>query len=50
MGLGLPVLGFYPHPDAELRQQAETAGVDLVVPRSRLVREMPDLVERLLAG
>ena len=50
VGLGVPVLGFYPHTDAELRQAAEAAGVDLVVPRSRLAREMPELVERLLGG
>jgi hypothetical protein len=50
VGLGLPVLGFYPHTDAELRERAEAAGVDLVVPRSRMAREMPQLVERLLAG
>jgi hypothetical protein len=49
VGLGMPVLGYYPHTDAELRQTAEAAGVDLVVPRSKLVREMPQLVERLLA-
>jgi hypothetical protein len=48
VGLGLPVLGYYPHTDAELRQTAEAAGVDLVVPRSKLVREMPQLVEKLL--
>jgi hypothetical protein len=47
-GLGPPVLGFYPHTDAELRKRAETAGVDLVVPRSRMAREMPQLVEGLL--
>jgi hypothetical protein len=50
VGLGIPVLGFYPHTDNELRQTAEAAGVDLVVPRSRLAREMPDLVERLLSA
>jgi len=50
VGLGKPVLGFYPHTDAELRELADAAGVDLVVPRSRLVREMPQLVARLLAG
>jgi hypothetical protein len=50
VGLGIPVLGFYPHTDVELRQVAEAAGVDLVVPRSRLAREMPQLVDRLLAG
>ena len=48
VGLGLPVLGYYPHTDAELRQAAEAAGVDLVVPRSKLVREMPQLVDGLL--
>jgi NAD(P)-dependent dehydrogenase (short-subunit alcohol dehydrogenase family) len=47
-GLGPPVLGFYPHTDAELRQRAEAAGVDLVVPRSRMAREMPQLVKGLL--
>ena len=50
VGIGPPVLGFYPHIDAELRERAEAAGVDLVVPRSRMAREMPQLVERLLAG
>jgi hypothetical protein len=50
VGLGVPVLGFYPHTDAELRERAEAAGVDLVVPRSRLAREMPELVEGLLSG
>jgi hypothetical protein len=48
VGLGMPVLGYYPHTDAELRQAAEAAGVDLVVPRSKLVREMPQLVDGLL--
>jgi hypothetical protein len=50
VAVGVPVLGFYPHTDAELRQAAEAAGVDLVVPRSRLVREMPELVQQLLAS
>ena len=44
-----PVLGFYSHVDVETRSRAERAGVDLVVPRSRLAREMPQLVEALLA-
>ena len=50
VGLGVPVLGFYSHTDVETRQRAESAGVDLVVPRSRLVREMHELVERALAA
>jgi hypothetical protein len=48
VGLGLPVLGYYSHTDVDTKQQAEAAGVDLVVPRSRMVREMPALVSRLL--
>jgi hypothetical protein len=48
VGLGMPVLGFYSHTDPETRERAEAAGVDLVVPRSRMAREMPELVERLL--
>lgn len=49
VGLGIPVLGFYSHVNTETRDSAEAAGVDLVVPRSRMAREMPELVERLLA-
>jgi hypothetical protein len=48
VGLGVPVLGFYAHLNTEIREQAEAAGVDLVVPRSRMAREMPELVERVL--
>jgi hypothetical protein len=47
---GKPVLGFYRHTDPQMRQRAEAAGVDLVVPRSRLARELAELVERLLRG
>jgi DNA-binding NarL/FixJ family response regulator len=49
VGLGVPVLGYYSHVDTETRQRAEAAGVDLVVPRSRMSRELPALVEKLLA-
>jgi hypothetical protein len=49
VGLGIPVLGYYSHVDAETRRTAEAAGVDLVVPRSRLARELPQLAERLLS-
>ena len=45
---GLPVLGFYRHTDPLTRRRAEAAGVDLVVPRSRLARELPQLAARLL--
>jgi hypothetical protein len=49
VGNGIPVLGFYAHLNVETRESAEAAGVDLVVPRSRMAREMPELVGRLLA-
>ncbi len=48
VGLGVPVLGYYSHVDVETKAVAEAAGVDLVVPRSRLARELPQLAERLL--
>ena len=48
VGLGVPVLGYYSHVNVETREAAGAAGVDLVVPRSRLAREMPELVKRLL--
>lgn len=47
---GPPTLGFYSHVDVETRRAALDAGVDVVVPRSRMARELPELVERLLAG
>jgi hypothetical protein len=50
VGLGVPVLGYYSHVNAETRERAEAAGVDLVVPRSRMAREMPGLAARLLEG
>jgi hypothetical protein len=50
VGLGVPVLGYYSHVDVDTRQSAEAAGVDLVVPRSRMARELPQLVGRLLEG
>lgn len=47
---GLPAIGFYSHLDTETGDRARQAGLDLVVPRSRMARELPVLVERLLAG
>ena len=45
----LPTLAFYSHVEQHVRQLAEQAGVTRVVPRSRMSREGPDLVEALLA-
>jgi hypothetical protein len=49
-GLAVPVIGFYQHTDSEIKARAEAAGLDLAVPRSRMVRELPELAGRLLAG
>lgn len=50
VGRGVPVLGYYSHVDVETRKLAEAAGIDLAVPRSRMARELPELVARLLKG
>jgi hypothetical protein len=50
VGLGIPVLGYYSHVNVETREAAAAAGVDLVVPRSRLARQLPELAQRLLSG
>ncbi len=47
---GTPKLGFYSHVEADVRTLAEAAGFDLVVPRSRMAREGPALINRLLEG
>ena len=44
---GTRTLGVYSHVDADTRNRAQAAGFDLVVPRSRMAREGPQLVERL---
>jgi hypothetical protein len=41
-------LGVYSHVDVDTRRRAEEAGFDLIVPRSRMAREGPALVERLV--
>jgi hypothetical protein len=46
---GVRKLGFYGHTDVDTKRRAEEAGFDLVVPRSRMAREMAVLVERLAA-
>ncbi|HEV2768598.1 MAG TPA: hypothetical protein VGV40_00235 [Solirubrobacteraceae bacterium] len=47
-GLGeVRTLGVYAHVDIETKRRADTAGFDLVVPRSRMAREGAALVTRL---
>jgi hypothetical protein len=45
---GLPVLGYYSHVDVDTKARADAAGLAKVVPRSRMSRELPDLVAALL--
>jgi hypothetical protein len=47
-GAGVPVIAFYQHTDAELKRRAGEAGLAVAVPRSRMVRELPELVSRVL--
>ncbi|MGH2924188.1 MAG: hypothetical protein ACRDKH_09200 [Solirubrobacterales bacterium] len=46
--LEVPTIGFYPHTDTEAKRRAEAAGLELVVPRSRMSRELPELAARVL--
>jgi hypothetical protein len=46
--LELPVIGFYQHTDVDTKARADEAGLAMAVPRSRMVRELPELVERAL--
>lgn len=46
--LACPVLGYYSHVDPGPRDAALEMGVETAVPRSKLVREMTDLVTALL--
>jgi hypothetical protein len=45
---GVKTLAFYSHVEADVRAQAEQAGFDLVIPRSRMAREGAALLTRLL--
>lgn len=45
---GIKTLAFYSHVEADVRAQAEQAGFDLVIPRSRMAREGAALVTRLV--
>jgi hypothetical protein len=45
-----PTLAFYSHVETGVRELAEQAGIELVVPRSRMAREGPALVQRLISN
>lgn len=46
--IGVPVLACFAHVEPEVRAAADEAGLEQVVPRSRLVREGPALLAGLL--
>jgi hypothetical protein len=46
---GARTLAFYSHVEADVRERAQAAGIDRVVPRSRMAREAAALVEGLAA-
>ena len=46
---GTPILAFYAHVETDVKELADQAGFELVVPRSRIAREGPALVARLSA-
>jgi hypothetical protein len=46
---GTVTVGFYPHVQQDVRRRAEEAGVDVVVPRSRMAREGASVLDAALA-
>ena len=46
---GLPVIGFLSHVDRKLAEEARSAGVTQVMPRSEFSETLPDLLMDLLA-
>ena len=44
---GARTIGFYSHVDGAARERGKQAGLELIVPRSRMRREGASLVERL---
>jgi hypothetical protein len=45
----VPTLAYYAHTDDDVRKAALDAGFSLVVPRSRMMREGPALIQKLAA-
>jgi hypothetical protein len=44
-----PTLAFFSHVEVDVRTRALAAGIEVVVPRSRIAREAPSLLDALLA-
>jgi len=47
---GLPTLAFGPHVDLEAQQQARQAGADRVISNSKLAKDLPAIVMRMLGS
>jgi CheY-like chemotaxis protein len=47
---GIVTIGFYPHVNKELRRRAAEAGVEVIVPRSRMAREAAAVLEKALTA
>jgi hypothetical protein len=45
-----PTLAFYSHVESDVRALAERAGIDQVVPRSRMAREGAALIQKLVSN
>jgi CheY-like chemotaxis protein len=41
---GVPLVGFYSHVQTELRDRAERAGIDRVLPRSAFTKRLPEIL------
>ncbi|MGD0198314.1 MAG: hypothetical protein ABSC56_10490 [Solirubrobacteraceae bacterium] len=46
----IPTVAFYSHVEADVREHALAAGIELVVPRSRMAREPAALLARALGS
>lgn len=40
------IIAFYPHVQSDLREAAETAGADLIMPRSKFDAQLPQLLQQ----
>lgn len=49
-GAGLPTLAFGSHVDLDAQQAARRAGADRVISNSKLAKDLPGIVQRMLAG
>ncbi len=47
---GLPTLAFGPHVDLEAQQAARRAGADRVISNSKLAKDLPAIIERMVGG